>query len=132
MHPKIGHIGIVVKDIQLIVLNICTVLNLSIPEIHDNQENNMKFALIDMNGLCLEIIEDYNEDGRFSKFNLAHGNAVHHICVLTDTIEKDIETLKENGVQMLDQKPKIGLRGKKIAFTAEAALNGLTFELSEP
>ncbi len=40
--------------------------------------------------------------------------------------------LKQRGVEMMDQKPRIGLRGKKIAMTMPSALNGITIELSEP
>ena len=46
--------------------------------------------------------------------------------------EEDVETLKENGVPMMDHEPRVGLRGKKIAFTLPDALNGISIELSEP
>ena len=57
---------------------------------------------------------------------------IHHFCLLTDNIEKDIEELKSRGVEMADQEPRVGLRGKKIALTMASALNGITIELSEP
>ena len=47
-------------------------------------------------------------------------------------IEDDFEVLKDRGIEMQDQKPRIGLRGKKIALTKPSALNGITVELSEP
>jgi len=51
---------------------------------------------------------------------------------LSDNIEEDVEDLKRRGIEMMDQKPKVGLRGKKIAMTMPSALNGITIELSEP
>jgi methylmalonyl-CoA/ethylmalonyl-CoA epimerase len=51
---------------------------------------------------------------------------------VSDNIEEDVEALKKRGVEMMDQKPRIGLRGKKIAMTMPSALNGITIELSEP
>jgi len=131
MKPHIGHIGIVVNDAQNMVSTLCAVLGLPLVEVHDNTEKHIRFAVIDMGGVGLEIIEDYNQDGKFSKFNREHGNAVHHFCILSDTIEQDIKSLEDKGITMVDKKSKIGLRGKKIAFTAEAAINGLTLELSE-
>ena len=77
-------------------------------------------------------IQDYSEEGRFAKFVKERGNAIHHFCLLTDEIEKDIEVLKGRGVEMLDQKPKLGARGKRIAFTQPSVLGGIPFELSEP
>jgi hypothetical protein len=47
-------------------------------------------------------------------------------------IAEDIESLKKRGVEMMDQAPRVGVRGKKIAMTMPSALNGITIELSEP
>jgi len=47
-------------------------------------------------------------------------------------MEDDVESLKNKGVEMMDAKPRLGLRGKKIAMTLPGALNGITVELSEP
>jgi hypothetical protein len=47
-------------------------------------------------------------------------------------MDKDVESLKAKGVHMTDHEPRTGLRGKKIAFTAPDALNGISIELSEP
>ena len=67
-----------------------------------------------------------------ARFNKEKGDGIHHFCLLTDNIEDDIEVLKQRGIEMLDQKPRIGVRAKKIAFTKPSALNGITIELSEP
>ena len=67
-----------------------------------------------------------------ARFNREKGDAIHHFCVVSDNIEQDVEALVKKGVQMMDQKPRIGLRGKKIAMTMPNALNGITIELSEP
>ena len=42
------------------------------------------------------------------------GDMIHHFCLLTDNIEEDLESLKQRGVEMMDQTPRVGLRGKKI------------------
>jgi methylmalonyl-CoA/ethylmalonyl-CoA epimerase len=80
----------------------------------------------------LEFIQDSSEDGMMARFIKEKGDAIHHFCLLTDNIEDDVEALKQRGIEMLDQTPRIGLRGKKIALTKPSALNGITIELSEP
>jgi methylmalonyl-CoA/ethylmalonyl-CoA epimerase len=67
-----------------------------------------------------------------ARFSRGKGDAIHHFCLVSDNIEEDVEALKKRGVEMMDQKPRIGLRGKKIAMTMPSALNGITIELSEP
>ena len=128
----IGHIGIVVKDIEDSLTVVSKALELPIPVIKDFPEKKIKIAVVELDGIGLEFIQDYSEEGEFSKFVKERGNAIHHFCLLTDNIEADIKILKERGVEMADHKPRIGLRGKKIAFTKPSALNGIPFELSEP
>jgi len=132
MIQGVGHIGIAVKDIEDSLAAISKTLDLPIPAIRDNPDKKMKVAVVNLPGVKLEIIEDYSEEGEFAKFVKERGNAIHHFCLLTNDIEGDIKTLQERGVEMADQKPRIGLRDKKIAFTKPSALNGIPFELSEP
>lgn len=132
MIQGVGHIGITVKDIEDSLAAISKTLDLPIPAIQDNPDKKMKVAVVNLPGVKLEIIEDYSEEGEFAKFVKERGNAIHHFCVLSDNLEADIKVLKKRGIEMADHKPKIGLRGKRIAFTKPSALSGIPLELSEP
>jgi len=132
MIKGIGHIGIAIGNINESLAVVSRALDLPTPAVNDNSEKKMKFALLDLGGIGLEFLEDYSEEGEFTKFVRERGDAIHHFCLLTDNIESDIETLKERGIEMADEKPKLGLRGKKIAFIKSNALNGIQIELSEP
>jgi methylmalonyl-CoA/ethylmalonyl-CoA epimerase len=132
MIKGIGHIGIAVKNIEETLTAISKALDLPIPLIRDIPEKKIKVAVLDIGGTGLEFIQDYSEEGDFAKFLKEKGNGIHHISFLTDQIETDIEVLKSRGIEMADQKPKMGVRGKRIAFIKPSALNGIPFELSEP
>jgi len=132
MIKGIGHIGIAVKNIEEVLTATAKAFNLSIPPVRDIPEKKIKVAVLDVGGTGLEFIQDYSEGGEFAKFVKEKGNGIHHISLLTDQIETDIEVLKSRGIEMADQKPKMGVRGKRIAFIKPSALNGITFELSEP
>ncbi len=132
MIKGIGHIGIAIRDIDESLAAISRALDLPKPLVHDNPEKKMKFALLNLGGVGLEFLQDYSEGGEFLRFVKEKGDAIHHFCLTTDDIEADIEILKERGIEMADQKPKLGLRGKKIAFIEPGSLNGLRIELSEP
>jgi methylmalonyl-CoA/ethylmalonyl-CoA epimerase len=132
MIKGVGHIGIAVKSIEETLSALSKILNLPMPSIRDVPERRLKVSVVDIGGTGLEIIQDYSEEGEFAKFVKERGNAIHHICLLTDQIEADIELLKARGIEMANPKPKIGVRGKRIAFTKPSALNGIPVELSEP
>lgn len=132
MIHRVGHIGILVRDIERIVRRFTEALSLPLPPIKDISERKMKVSVVSLGDVDLEFLEDYSEDGPFTKIVQNRGNTIHHIALLTDRIEEDIKILKARGVQMVDSVPKVGLRGKKIAFISSEVLDGISIELSEP
>ena len=132
MIKGIGHLGIVVKNIEKSLNALSQIVDFEPPTINEFPDKKMKCAVVEMNGTALEFLQDNSEDGFLAKFNREKGDAIHHFCLLSDDMEEDVAALKDKGVQMRDLEPRIGLRGKKIAFTAPDALGGISIELSEP
>ena len=132
MFNKVGHLGIAVKDIDQAVAAFSKVLGLPRPEVRDVPEKKMKVALLDLHGVALEFLEDYSQEGPIGKFVKEKGNGIHHFCLETDHIEGEIEDLVSRGAEMRDYQPRMGLRGKKIAFVHPDSLDGLVVELTEP
>jgi len=132
MIKGIGHLGIVVKDIDTSLKALAEIVDFESPAIKEFPDKKMRCAVVEMNGVALEFLQDNSEDGFLGQFHRERGDSIHHFCLLSDNMEKDIEALKEKGVQMMDLEPRVGLRGKKIAFTSPDALDGIAIELSEP
>lgn len=132
MIKGIGHLGIVVKDIEKSLKALSQIIEFEKPSIKEFPDKKMKCAVVEMNGLALEFLQDDSEDGFLAKFHRERGDAIHHFALLSDDMEDDVETLKGKNIPMMDQEPRTGLRGKKIAFTAPEALGGISIELSEP
>lgn len=132
MIKAVGHLGIAVKDIDISLKALSKIIDFQSPAIKEFPESKIKCAVVELGGISLEFIQDSSEDGMMAQFIKEKGDAIHHFCLLTDNIEDDVEALKQRGIEMLDQKPRRGLRGKKIALTKPSALNGITIELSEP
>lgn len=132
MLKGVGHIGIAVKNIEESLRAITRALDLPVPQIRDFPDKKVKVAVVDLTGVGLEFIEDYSEDGVFATYVKERGNAIHHVCLLSDDMEADLKILEARGVELADRKPKMGLRGKRIAFTLPSVLDGIPLELSEP
>jgi len=132
MIKGIGHMGIVVKDIEKSLKALSQIIEFERPAIKEFPDKKMRCAVVETNGVALEFLQDDSESGFLGRFRREKGDAVHHFCLVSGNIEEDVEALKKRGVEMMDQKPRIGLREKKIAMTMPSALNGITIELSEP
>jgi methylmalonyl-CoA/ethylmalonyl-CoA epimerase len=132
MIKEIGHLGIAVKDIEKSLKALSQMIEFERPAIKEFPEKKMKCAVVETKGVALEFLQDDSDSGFLGRFRRDIGDAIHHFCLVSDNIEEDVDALKKRGVEMMDQKPRIGLRGKKIAMTLPSALNGITIELSEP
>ena len=132
MIKEIGHLGIVVKDLEKSLKALSQIIEFEKPAVKEFPDKKMRCAVVEIKGVSLEFLQDNSDNGFMALFNREKGDAIHHFCLLSDNIEKDVEALKKRDVEMRDPKPKIGLRGKKIAMTMPNALNGITIELSEP
>jgi methylmalonyl-CoA epimerase len=132
MIKGIGHLGIVVEDIKKSLAALSQIVDFEKPVIKDFPEKKMKCAVVQLNGVALEFLQDNSEDGFLAKFHRERGDAIHHFCLLSDDMQQEVEALKEKGVAMMDHEPRTGLRGKQIAFIAPDALRGISIELSEP
>ena len=132
MIKGIGHLGLFVKDIQATVDALGKIVDIEKPKIKEVPDAGLKCAVVELNGIGLEMIQEINPEGGLARMLQEKGDMIHHFCLLSDSIEDDVEALKGRGVPMADQEPRVGLRGKKIALTTPEALNGITVELSEP
>jgi len=128
----VGHIGLAVADLERTLTRLCRALDLPRPAVRDVAEKKMKIALLDLGNVSLELLEDYSEEGAWARRVRERGNHIHHFCLLSDDIEADVKLLADRGVEMADQRPKTGLRGKRVAFISPSLLDGILFELSDP
>ena len=132
MIKGIGHLGIVVENIEKSLDALGRIIDFERPAIKEFPEKKMRCAVVELNGIALEFLQDDSDEGFLGGYRRARGDSIHHFCLLSDSMEDDVEALKNRGVAMMDPKPRTGLRGKKIAMTLPSALNGITIEISEP
>jgi len=131
MLTGISHIGVAVRNLDETLEALCKVLAIPRPEIREAPERKMRFALVCMEGVDLEILEDNSEEGIVGKFVREHGNGIHHFSVITADIEKDLSALQQIGINTIHDTPVMGLRGKRIAFISPESASGINIELSE-
>lgn len=132
MSLKIGHIGIAVGNIESALDQLCRTLALDKPTVKTVSDRNMKVAVLDLGPMSLELFEDSSDDGSLAEPVKDRGSFIHHLSLLTNDIDMEIDKLKDKGVKMVDDKAYVGLRGKRIAFVESGILDDISFELTEP
>ncbi len=131
MFKKINHIGIAVKNLEDALLIFQDTLGMSCLDIEEVEEQKVKVATLPIGESVIELLESTSREGNIAKFIEKKGEGIHHIAFEVDNLETKLEELKKKGVQLIDQKPRIGAGGAKIAFLHPKSTNGVLIELCE-
>jgi len=126
----VDHVGIAVKNLDEAVNVYCNILGFKLLKVHELAERKVKVAFFSTGGETkIELLEPLGSDSPVAKFLESRGEGIHHIAVKVDDIEKALEKLREKGVMLVDEKPRIGAEGKKIAFVHPKSTKGVLIEL---
>ena len=115
MMKKVDHIGIAVKSLDEAV-ELYRKLGFEVKEIEEVAEQKVKVAMLPVGESKIELLEATSPDSAIAKFIEKRGEGIHHIAVNVENIEQALENAKKNGLQLIDDKPRIGAGGKKVAF----------------
>lgn len=128
---KVDHIGIAVKDLDQTLKFYQEILGLECIGTEVVEEQKVRVAFLPVGDTEVELLESTEEDGPIAKFIEKKGEGIQHIAFRVDNIEEAIENMKAKGVKMIDEKPRYGAGGAKIAFCHPKSTNGVLVELSE-
>ncbi|MEA1940159.1 MAG: methylmalonyl-CoA epimerase [Candidatus Caldatribacteriota bacterium] len=131
MIEKIDHIGIAVKDIQKVSKIFNNILDLKVTGEEVIEEQKVKVAFLPIGNSELELLESTSPEGPIAKYIERKGEGVQHIAFKVNNIEKVLQKLKKEGVRLIDEKPRYGAGGAKIAFLHPKSTNGILIELCE-
>lgn len=84
------------------------------------------------NQASIELLEPTASDSPVAKFMDKRGPGIHHICLRVKNIRQLVENLKKQGVQMINEEPKLGAHNCLVAFVHPKSTGGVLLELSEP
>jgi methylmalonyl-CoA/ethylmalonyl-CoA epimerase len=128
---KIDHLGIAVNSIDDGKAFWSDVLGLKFEGAETVEEQKVTTAFFPVGESEVELLESTSPDGPVAKYIEKKGAGIQHIAFRVDDIEKALDELKEKGVKLIDEKPRKGAGGAKIAFLHPKAAGGVLVELCE-
>ncbi len=126
---KIDHLGIAVRDMAEAV-RAWKALGFHVEAVRDVPTEKVKAAFLPIGESHLELLEPTDPTSVIAKF-LEKRSGLHHVCVLVDDLEKSLAELKAQGVQLIDETPRVGAGGCRVAFVHPKAAGGVLLELKE-
>ena len=131
MVRKIDHIGIAVSNLDEAVKLYKDVLGLELHGTEVVPEQKVKVAFLPVGDTEVELLESTSADGPIAKFIETKGQGIQHIAFRVDDIEAALEEMRAKGMRLIDEKPRYGAGGAKIAFLHPMSTGGVLIELCE-
>ncbi len=128
---KLDHVGIAVEKIDETLAIYEGLLGLPLHGTETVEEQKVRTAFLPVGDTEVELLESTDPEGPIGKFIAAKGQGVQHLAFRVDDIEAALAELKAKGVRLIDEKPRYGAGGARIAFLHPKATNGVLIELCE-
>jgi methylmalonyl-CoA epimerase len=128
----LDHVAIAVEKLEPALDVYCDLFGWSNDGIEIVEDQQARVARLTKGPHALELVEPHGPSSTVRKFLDRRGPGLHHLCFLVDGIEIMIDGLAKAGVRLIDEKPRRGAHGRRIAFVHPASAGGVLVELSEP
>ena len=126
---RIAHIGIAVESLDALRPFLRDVLQM--PEVPLDDTDGARIAGLAAGDSLVELLEAADPASPIGKFIAKRGPGIHHVCFAVDNLDHALERCRRAGVRLVDETPRVGAEGKRIAFLHPGATGGVLVELSE-
>lgn len=126
---KVDHLGIAVPDLEKAV-EAYRLLGFDVESVHEVPTEKVRAAFLPVGESRLELLEPTDPGSAIARF-LEKRSGLHHVCVLVPDIERALGELKAKGVELIDERPRPGAGGSRVAFVHPRAGAGVLLELKE-
>ena len=128
---RIDHIGVAVTDLDEAVALYSESLGMPIEHRETVEEQGVEAVLLGVGESHVELLRPLSPDTAVGKFLERSGPGLHHVAYATADIESALESLRAAGLQLIDESPRTGIRGSRVAFVHPKSTGGVLTELVE-
>ena len=132
MFGRIDHIGVAVEDLDAAIELYQTTFGMALVHRETVQEQGVEAVLLDVGENHVELLRPLGPDTPVGKFLARKGPGLHHVAYQVADIEQALARLGEAGVRMIDEVPRTGIRGSRVAFVHPAATGSVLTEIVQP
>ena len=129
---RIDHIGVAVNEIEPALELYRDRLELEVAHREVVSEQGVEAVLLDVGENHVELLAPLSEDTPVGRFLAKQGPGMHHVAYQVTDIDAVLASLKEAGMQLIDEQPRTGIRNSRVAFLHPRATGGVLTEIVEP
>ncbi len=126
---RIDHIAIAIEDLNQSLGFWEQALGLHVHEVRNVPEQAVDIAFLPVGASEVELVKPVTADSGIAKWMAKRGPGIHHICFEVDDIRQTLADLSAQGMELIDQEPRVGVGGKLYAFVHPKSTGGVLVEL---
>ena len=131
MLKKIYHLGYAVEDIAAAARFYEEYFGAQVGEPEEVEEQGIVATMFEVGESMVELVQPTRPDSPVGKFLQKRGEGFHHVAFQVEDLQASLKELKENGVELIDEEPRIGAGGARMAFVHPKGAHGVLTELVE-
>jgi len=131
MKARLDHIGIAVGGLDEALAFYRDALGLDVSPVHDVAGERVRTVFVPVGESSLELLEATEPGSVIAKFVARHGPGLHHITLAVDDLTAALDELRSRGVRLIDEVPRPGAHGSRVAFIHPSATGGVLLELTQ-
>ena len=131
MFGRIDHIGVVVDDLDEAIALYEQRLGMPVQHRETVAEQGVEAVLLGVGQSHVELLRPLSPDTAVGRFLERSGPGLHHVAYGTDDIQSALDEVRSAGLQLIDEQPRIGIRGSRVAFLHPKSTGGVLTELVE-
>ena len=132
MFARVDHLGIAVTDLEAAIAVHQDAFGMALVHREVIEEQGVEAVLLDVGENHVELLQPLGDDTPVGRFLARNGPGLHHVAYQTQDIDEALERLKARGIRLIDESPRTGIRGSRVAFLHPKATGGVLTEIVEP
>ncbi|HEY1237820.1 MAG TPA: methylmalonyl-CoA epimerase [Solirubrobacterales bacterium] len=132
MLGRIDHIGVATEDLDGAIALYEGTLGMPVAHRETVESQGVEAVLLDVGDGHVELLRPLAPDTPIGKYLESRGPGLHHVAYAVDDIEGVLGKLREAGIELIDQEPRVGIRDSLVAFVHPKSTGGVLTEIVEP
>jgi methylmalonyl-CoA epimerase len=132
MFGRIDHIGVAVDDLDAAIELHTRVYGMEVVHRETVESQGVEAVLLDVGENHVELLAPLSDESPVGRFLAKRGPGLHHVAYQVADIDAALAGLRESGVRLIDEEPRVGIRRSRVAFLHPGASGGVLTELVEP
>ena len=132
MLSTIDHVGVAVEDIDAALALYRDTLGMPLVHRETVAEQGVDAALLDVGDGHVELLKPLGPETAVAKFLERRGPGLHHVAYRVGDVEQTLSELAAAGLRLIDERPRTGIRGSRVAFVHPASTGGVLIEIVQP